>query len=325
MFADFSAARITYPFILNLNGRQARSRLYQREDTMMRPLRLILKATFASLLFSAVSPSAGAAQAEALLGLLGNATDFDFYRTWTSIPKGQLKPERGERIAGVGFELVFDIPGGMFPRRRIVPKASREASGDNCEARFQRAKLEQDSTCADTTYTLKKRLRVQRVITYEDEAKVEEFDWSPPLIQFELGVGFSQSGALVAREATTEMRASMREAPSVTLYGNFGSGPLGGYLGARTGLVSLEGGRAYIGVDSSATEFGGSTFQIGPVAGAALSYRGVHLFAEAAYMWRDIKSIEWADDKNVGAAPRSANLTGAAFAVGAQFRFKDKD
>lgn len=283
-----------------------------------------LKVVLAAVALSAVSPSAATAQAEALLGLLGNATDFDFYRTWVSVPKGQLKPERGEQIKGVGFELIFDIPGGMFPRRRVIPKPAREASGSNCEARFQSARIRQDAACADTTYALKKRTRKGPEVTYEDEAKVEEFDWNPPLIQFELGVGFSQSGALVARESSTEMRASMREAPSVTLYGNFGSESVGGYFGARTGLVSLEGGRAYIGADSSATEFGGSTFQLGPVLGLALSYRSIHLFAEGAYLWRDIKSLEWADDKSVGAAPRSANLTGASFLVGAQFRFKDK-
>lgn len=292
---------------------------------MSRTLRSALKATLASVVFSAVSPALAAAQADALLSLLGNATDFDFYRSWVSVPRGELKPEQGERIGGVGFELVFDIPGGVWHRKRKLPTKPKKVDGASCESRFRRVEITEDSACADTSYTLAKRVSIRGDTTYEEQAKVEEFDWKPPFIGFELAVGFSQTGALVARESSTQMRASVREAPAVTFYATVAKSAVRMYFGARTGIVTLTGGRAYIGDSATAVEFGGDAFQIGPVFGLALSYKKLHLFAESAYIWRDIESIEWSDSQNVGLAPRSANLEGFSFAVGFQFTFKDKE
>src|SRR6266511_4039918 len=236
-------------------------------------MRRLLRSIAPATILLAIAPSVGRPQAEALTGLLGSATDFDFFGTWVGVPRGELK---------------------------------------------------QDQACQDVDYKVVKRIRARRDTTYEDEAKVEVFKWNEPIVSFELAIGFSQSGALVARESTTQMRASVREAPSVSLYGNVGTGLLAGYFGARTGLVSLVGGRAYI--DETAVPFEGSTFQIGPVLGGVVDFRGLSFFAEGAYMWRDIKSIEWDSDAQVGAAPpRSANLSGPSFSLGVQFKFRDAD
>ncbi len=287
-------------------------------------MRRLLRSIAPATILLAIAPSVGRPQAEALTGLLGSATDFDFFGTWVGVPRGDLKPERGGRVAGVGFELAFDIPGGIG-RKRIVPKVKSDTPrGTDCESRFQRGELKQDQACQDVDYKVVKRIRARRDTTYEEEAKVEVFKWNEPIVSFELAIGFSQSGALVARESTTQMRASVREAPSVSLYGNVGTGLLAGYFGARTGLVSLVGGRAYI--DETAVPFEGSTFQIGPVLGGVVDFRGLSFFAEGAYMWRDIKSIEWDSDAQVGAAPpRSANLSGPSFSLGVQFKFRDAD
>lgn len=235
-------------------------------------------------------------------------------------------------MAGIGFELVFDIPGGirLKQRKRIVPtkpdtvSQPDNVSKPNCASRFRNAQLEQDSACSDTTYKEIKRLRARRDTTYEEETVVEKFDWNPPWAEFELAIGFSQAGALVARTSEIEMRASVREAPSVTLYGNFGNDSASMYVGARTGLVSLVGGQAYTGSPRKTVTFQGSTFQMGPVLGGVVSIQGLHFFVEGAYMWRDIKSIEWDGDKDVGSGPRSADLSGASVALGVQFKFKDK-
>jgi hypothetical protein len=95
-------------------------------------------------------------------------------------------------------------------------------------------------------------------------------------------------------------------------------------VGARTGLVSLIAGRAYLS-DETAVEFDGTTFELGPVAGINVSYLGITAFAEVSHMWRQIKSLEWASDQVIGSVPRNANLDGSAIAFGVQFRFKDPD
>jgi hypothetical protein len=263
------------------------------------------------------------AQGEIIGGLLGNATDINFYGTWVSIPKGEFKPERNNRIAGVGFELAFDIP-GSFGRKINAPRGAKTVHHGDCNARFKKGFLEQDSACADTTYTLVKKTVANQTV-YEYEPKVEDFDWRHHDALLELAVGFSQTGALVGRNSGTEMRASIREAPTVSVYGNFGGDHwYGAYVGARTGLVSLVGGRGYL-PDGTAIKFEGSTFELGPVGGVDVSYLGLTAFVEYSYMWREVKSIEWGSEKPVGLVPRNANLNGSAIAVGVQFKFKDSD
>ena len=262
------------------------------------------------------------AQAEVVSGLLDNATDLDFYGVWAFVPNGEFKGERNERMTGVGFELAFEVPGG-FGRKRKLPRTRIPDTSRTCEGKFNRRELEQDQPCADTTYVLVKRVTTGNQVSNEYEPKIEKFRWRNSDAELEVAVGFSQVGALVGRNAEPEIRASVREAPSVSVYGNFGGDRVGMYVGARTGIVSLSGGRAY--VDGTALSFEGSTFQAGPLGGLVLTVSGVSIFAEAAYMWRNIKSLEWTSDEPVGNVPRSANLSGPSFSIGMQFRFKSSD
>ncbi len=279
----------------------------------------LLAAAFAVFL---ITPRATNAQAEALSGLLDNATDIDFYGVWAFVPNGDFKGEHAGRMAGVGFELAFEVPGG-FGRKRTLPRTRIVDVSRTCEGKFNRRELAQDQPCADTTYALVKRITTGNQNTYEYEPKIEKFQWRNSDALLEIAVGFSQVGALIGRSGTPEIRASVREAPSVSVYGNFGGDRVGMYVGGRTGVVSLSGGRAY--VDGTALSFEGSTFQVGPLAGLVFSFSGVSLFAEAAYMWRDIKSLEWTSDAPVGDVPRSANLSGPSVSIGMQFRFKSGD
>jgi hypothetical protein len=117
------------------------------------------------------------------------------------------------------------------------------------------------------------------------------------------------------------MRASIREAPSLSLYTDVDlRGPIDFYTGARTGLVSLVGGRGYVG--DTAVEVDGSTFQLGPVLGLVAEVKGLNIFLEGSYMWRNIKSLEWDSGTDVPDLPHSANLSGPAIAFGVQFQFK---
>jgi hypothetical protein len=78
---------------------------------LIRPLLL-------GLVFTVLSgaPTAVRGQAEALAGLVGNSTDFNFYWTQVGLSGGSLRPERGDRASGFGLELSFNLPGGDNPK-----------------------------------------------------------------------------------------------------------------------------------------------------------------------------------------------------------------
>lgn len=276
------------------------------------------------LLVATAIPSLATAQVEAVSGLLDRATDFNFYWTRVGIPDGSLKAEKGSAIDGFGFELAFEIPGGIPKRKRVPSVRQSVPPGATCETRFERGTLRQDQECADTTVKSVKRIRSGREWSYEEELEIKDFKWVEPVVYFELAVGFSQAGTLVARDGANEVRASLREAPSVALYGNYdlpiGNDHFGLYFGARSGLVSLVGGRAYR--EDETLTFEATTFQLGPVLGLVTSARGLNLFVEGSYMWRDFKSLEWDTESSIGSLPRNANASGPVLAVGVQFQFQ---
>lgn len=271
-----------------------------------------------------LAPHVLGAQAEALAGLVGNSTDFNFYWTQVAVPHGSLRPEHGSYASGFGFELSFELPGGISRRLKLPAVRDPSVTGNDCRSKVARRELRQDQSCEDTTFKLIRRTRDGRQQTYEEEARIQQFNWREPVVTFELAVGFSQSGALVARDPGIDLRTSIREAPSVSLYGNLPSfhDRVSAYFGARSGLVSLQGGRAY--VDDVPIPFSGSTFQVGPVFGVVAEVFGLNFFAEGAYMLRNIESIEWDTELPVPAV-HSAKLSGAAFELGVQFNFRGPD
>lgn len=147
---------------------------------------------------------------------------------------------------------------------------------------------------------------------YEEELKVEKSSgisrWSPSrsLSDSARREPTYRDGPATTLEFLCErlLRVSLREAPSVSLYANYEPGlrllgfSLASYAGARSGVVSLVGGRAF--TDEATTTFTGETLQIGPVAGLVTDLRGMNLFIEGAYMSRDFKSVEW--DSTAGEA-----------------------
>lgn len=93
------------------------------------------------------------------------------------------------------------------------------------------------------------------------------------------------------------------------------------YVGARTGLLTINGGRAY--GSTNTIKFGGETFQLGPVIGLVSDIRGFDLFVEGSYMWRDFKSVEWDTSNPLSPLlPRRLNMSGASIATGIQFSLK---
>lgn len=65
-------------------------------------------------------------------------------------------------------------------------------------------------------------------------------------------------------------------------------------------------------------------FRSVPVAGLVTQFRGINVFAEGAYMWRNFKSVEW-DGETATNIPHSLDFTGASLSIGLQFEFKTAD
>lgn len=285
-------------------------------------------AAWVVLLFSATSVAAHS-QEEILGSAFGNATDFSFFWSQAGTPKGGLKPEREAGAAGIGFELAFKIPGG-FRRSLTVPdEMSSSPEGKGCAARFARGELRQGATCADTTVTGVKRMRTNGVVTYEEELKIDEFEWEVPLLSLEFAIGFSQTGAYISRRADQDIRVSVRETPEVSLYATYeprlriAAKSFRVYGGARSGILSLIGGRAFS--DDGSAQLSGETFQIGPVAGIVTKFRGINVFAESAYMWRNFRSVEWDGETGLGNLPRAIDFSGGSLSLGIQFEFRAPD
>ncbi|HVF39098.1 MAG TPA: hypothetical protein VM939_04295, partial [Gemmatimonadaceae bacterium] len=78
----------------------------------MLTIRRVFTVMIVAPLFAA-TPGRADAQAEVLTGLLGNATDFNFFWTQVGSPRGDLRPERSSGASGVGFEFAFEIPGSV--------------------------------------------------------------------------------------------------------------------------------------------------------------------------------------------------------------------
>ena len=174
-----------------------------------------------------------------------------------------------------------------------------------------------------------KRTRTNGVVTYEEEMKIDEFEWEVPLLSTEFALGFSQTGAYVSRRADRDIRVSLREIPSVSLYATYeprfrmAHKSFRVYGGARSGLVELIGGRAF--GDSVTAKLSGETFQIGPVAGVVTKFRGINVFVEGAYMWRNFRSVDWDGETGLGSLPRAIDFTGGSVSVGVQFEFRTPD
>jgi hypothetical protein len=74
---------------------------------LTRPLLLGLVCTVLSGATATVS-----GQAEALAGLVGNSTDFNFYWTQVGVSGGSLRPERGDRASGSRSSFHSTCQGG---------------------------------------------------------------------------------------------------------------------------------------------------------------------------------------------------------------------
>jgi hypothetical protein len=275
--------------------------------------------------------AADAAQSQAftgpLSGLLGRASYMNFFITRTSVSEPPLEPESGGWSKGLGFELAFELPGGRTDSI-AMPAKPLPATDQSCLARYSRSQHARAVPCADTTVAAVTRHRGAGTVTYEEELTISPFSWKEPTVVLDLGLSFTQTGAFVSIDTSTDARVSLRELPAVTLYASFldvpwySDLPTGPslYIGARSGLVSLYNGRAY---RDTTLKFSGETLQVGLVAGTLGEFRGLGFFVEGAYLWRDFKSVDWETSAKLpDSIPRRINLSGATLLMGVQFSFR---
>jgi hypothetical protein len=150
-------------------------------------------------------------------------------------------------------------------------------------------------------------------------------------LTIEIGLGYGQFSGFRSKVPDIDLRGAVREFPALSVYGNWEhpiAKVLYPYLGIRTGLVLLQSVRAYVpGSDDLANFYtmGGSSFQLGGVAGTAFRLSGrtnTYLFVEGYYDARTFQSVEWGggDGKSIPvAAPRRLDLSAWGGTVGLQF------
>lgn len=275
------------------------------------------------------APFAAKAQEEMLADVFGNATQFSLFWTQVGSPRGDFRPERRAGAGGIGFEFGVPIPGGFTRTLRAKAARSSKPAGTTCQARYSRGELSQGEPCADTTIVTVKRIRSTGSTSYEEQLHIEKFSWEIPVLTLEISGGFSQAGAFVSRRPDNDIRVSVREIPAVSVQVNYNprlpvvGRAIGTHIGARTGIISLIGGRAF-GEDASA-RLSGETFQFGPLAGIAAKVHGIIVFAEGAYMWRHFNSVDWDSETGLRNLPRSIDFSGSTLRLGLQFQFRKPD
>jgi hypothetical protein len=204
-------------------------------------------------------------------------------------------------VTSFGVELLFEVA-------RIPSAAARErrAVAGSAERRvLQRIEVRQVEGRADTIYHYD-------VVRVEPAVGPDDILWT-----LEVGIGYGQSEGFRLRDPELEMSAMLRNLPAVTLYLSYE--PLGTYLGLRTGLMRTE---ALQVMDAAGTlhRGRGEAFQMGALAGYALSLRPIYLFAEGGFTLRTFPSVEWTTPGPLPPGiPRRLDASGWTVSGGIQF------
>jgi hypothetical protein len=269
----------------------------------------------AVLLLSLAVPRAGSAQLPLLEGLFKKVTDVNLFGLvgWfdnrPSALAGRIddgEPRSGG-LTGLGFEVSFEVL-EFSPRDTLKAKVP-ERTIDT----IQVERVQDDGT---------------RII-YKPVAP------DPPdpdnRWMLELALGYTEIQDFVSAQPGLDLRGSVREFPSASLYlnhlprGKDEDSSFGYYLGVRTGLAHLHGFRGFVGDFTSGPSDtlylgGGTTFQFGVVLGAVLDFGPFSAFVEPGYTRRRFAVVEWSA---IGGTisdllPRSLDISMFALSFGAQ-------
>jgi hypothetical protein len=152
---------------------------------------------------------------------------------------------------------------------------------------------------------------------------------SEATVQYEVGLGYSQLSGFHSVQTDLDLRASVRELPSITFYAIKSFSRKGHvpdvYAGLVTGLVRLQNAVAYKS-DGSELLVGSEAFTTGALVGLGFGSPLGSPFIELGYRSRRFPSLEY---KETGGAtkvpvtwPRDLNFSGWSIDVGIQMNIK---
>jgi hypothetical protein len=152
----------------------------------------------------------------------------------------------------------------------------------------------------------------------------------------ELGVGYSQFSGFTSVDSSFVLKGSVREIPSLSVYGTLSSddstSALHRYrvrLGLRSGLIQLNNAQILDPMpDGNADTYAGTaqTFQLGGMVGLGLAFKKeLYPFVEYAWVFRKFPSVEWnAIESKVAPLrfPRVLDFSGPSLTVGLRVQLK---
>ena len=176
--------------------------------------------------------------------------------------------------------------------------------------------------------------RPDTVTTLTPREEVEEDSMGYRLV-VEIGVGYSNFSGFTSSDARFELRGSVREQPSVALYGSLeGRGILervSPYVGLRSGLVRLGDVQAFIPPEGDPVEVyhaSAELIQVGVSAGVAAEiFESASVFVEGQINLRRFNSVDWTGGEAAtipGFLPRSLEFSGPSLSFGVQIHVRDK-
>jgi hypothetical protein len=241
-------------------------------------------------------------QARAQFGIFDSLgerfSDVSFYGSM-----GGLLPASDEVSAGrlwsFGIEALFEV--GTVSR---VVGPAPEPPADSVELHWTGREVVRRGRTADT------------VDTYEVRAVAAPVPVTETVWTFEVGVGYGQLNGLESATPGLELKGSVRDLPSLSLYATYE--PLGGYFGLRSGFMRFQ---ALQVIDADGVAYAGEaeSFLAGGAVGQAFRVRDLYFFAEGAYTFRFFPSVSWGGDVPPAGTPREISLSGWSLGAGVQF------
>jgi hypothetical protein len=247
--------------------------------------------------------------------------------------------------AQIGFEDLLEsvtdiaVSGTCWSTRSEAVRRSDCPGGRNgygVEVLWALAKVPRREASADTAWVPSQKRVIRRdgrtdtVTVLVPEVREEEGGYR---FLIELGLGYSQFSGFASSDDRFDLRGSVREVPSVAVYGSL-EGPgilahVGPYVGIRSGLIMLSDVQLFTPVSGDSTTAyrgSGEVFQVGGALGLSAGTDAASLFVEVQLNLRRFNSVDWtggAGGTIPGFLPRSLDFTGPSFSVGVQIHVRD--
>ena len=258
-----------------------------------------------SLILLALAAGPAGAQFESLLG---GITDISVQASCWNAPTA-LSGRRCVQGSAFGLELIWRVREFSMDGLDNVPPTEKKTGSSRTVTQ---------SSAGGPTETK----------TTEMFVPVPGNDSATKFVIIELALGYSQFAGLVSDDDTYELRGTVRELPSVTVYASFdGYVPrITPYIGLRSGIIDMHNFQAVDGVQGATTTVYGASprsFQLGALLGVALGIPAVQPRIEAGYFFRDFPSLQWSPGSAPSRFPREMSFSGWSFSAGLQISLRD--